>query len=60
MLPITSLLLFHIQLLLNIFGNIIVSLKRGTLLDVPDEAFEVMSLQFVLPFADWVAPAVWA
>ena len=38
MLPITSPLLFHIQPFLNIFGNIIVSLKRGTLLDVPDES----------------------
>ena len=51
-------LLFRHQLFRNGFRNIIVSLQRRASLDILDEAFEVMGLQFVMLLPHWIPPTV--
>ena len=58
MLTIESLLLFRVKLLPNVFRDVVVSLQREALLNVSDQTFELIGVQFVMLLANWILPAI--
>ena len=56
--PITALLLFRIQLLPNLFGDIVLRLKLIAVSNVLDRTAQVMGVQFVMLFAIGIPPAM--